>query len=84
MKGNFTHCQITIQQALTIMKELGLTPKRTMRMVMWTGEETGIDGAYQYYDRHQVKHQLFTNIPTVIIYLHMIYRTDIFITEFGT
>ncbi|XP_022087593.1 carboxypeptidase Q-like [Acanthaster planci] len=40
-------------QALSIVKQLGLRPKRTMRMVMWTGEEVGGVGSLQYYQRHK-------------------------------
>ena len=37
-------------EALRIMKELGLKPKRTMRVVMWTNEENGLRGANAYRD----------------------------------
>lgn len=40
-------------QALNILKELQLTPKRTLRAVFWTAEEIGLIGAEQYYDRHK-------------------------------
>lgn len=40
-------------QALTIVKNLGLRPKRTLRMIMWTDEEDGGVGAAQYYDQHK-------------------------------
>ena len=40
-------------QALSIIRQLGLKPKRTMRMVLWTGEEVGLLGAEQYYNRHK-------------------------------
>lgn len=33
---------------------LGLRPKRTLRMVLWTGEEQGGVGAEQYYQLHKV------------------------------
>ncbi|KAJ1193216.1 hypothetical protein NDU88_002520 [Pleurodeles waltl] len=32
----------------------GLRPKRTLRLVLWTGEEQGGVGARQYFDRHKV------------------------------
>lgn len=35
-------------QALRIMKELGLRPKRTIRLVMWTNEENGLRGGTEY------------------------------------
>ncbi len=40
-------------QALSIIKHLGLQPKRTVRLVMWTDEEDGGVGSLQYYQRHQ-------------------------------
>ncbi|NXS11866.1 CBPQ Carboxypeptidase, partial [Neodrepanis coruscans] len=32
---------------------LGLRPKRTLRLVLWTGEEQGGIGAKQYYQLHK-------------------------------
>ena len=40
-------------QALTIVKSLGLRPKRTLRMILWTDEEDGGVGAEQYYQKHK-------------------------------
>ena len=40
-------------QALSVIRQLNLKPKRTMRMVLWTGEEEGLIGAQQYYNRHK-------------------------------
>ncbi|XP_071097639.1 carboxypeptidase Q-like [Haliotis cracherodii] len=40
-------------QALSLIRQLGLRPKRTMRMVMWTAEEPGHVGAIQYWQRHK-------------------------------
>lgn len=33
---------------------LGLRPKRTLRLVLWTAEEQGGIGAEQYYQLHKV------------------------------
>ncbi|XP_039973920.1 carboxypeptidase Q-like isoform X2 [Xiphias gladius] len=41
-------------EALSLIKDLGLRPRRTMRTVLWTGEEQGGVGAQQYYDLHKV------------------------------
>lgn len=37
-------------QALTILKEMGLRPRRTLRVVLWTNEENGLRGARAYRD----------------------------------
>ena len=41
------------RQALSVIRQLNLKPKRTMRMVLWTGEEEGLIGSQQYYNRHK-------------------------------
>uniref|UniRef100_A0A6I8Q376 Carboxypeptidase Q n=1 Tax=Xenopus tropicalis TaxID=8364 RepID=A0A6I8Q376_XENTR len=40
-------------EALSLIKDLGLRPKRTVRLVLWTGEEQGGVGASQYYELHK-------------------------------
>ena len=39
-------------QAVLLMKKLGLTPKRTVRVVLWTSEETGGIGGIAYARSH--------------------------------
>jgi len=41
---------IISMEALRLMKELGLRPRRTVRCVLWTNEENGIEGAKVYRD----------------------------------
>jgi len=40
-------------QALLILKRLGLTPRRTIRVVGWTNEENGLRGGTAYRDAHR-------------------------------
>ena len=40
-------------QALSTIKALGLKPKRTIRLIMWTDEEGGGIGSQQYYELHK-------------------------------
>jgi len=40
-------------EALRLMKRLGLRPRRTIRVVMWTNEENGMRGAAAYRDTHR-------------------------------
>ena len=35
-------------QALTLLKEMGLRPRRTLRVVLWTNEENGLNGGRVY------------------------------------
>lgn len=39
--------------ALTILKHLNLTPKRTLKAILWTAEEEGALGAIQYLKNHE-------------------------------
>uniref|UniRef100_A0A8C5H1B8 Carboxypeptidase Q n=1 Tax=Gouania willdenowi TaxID=441366 RepID=A0A8C5H1B8_GOUWI len=41
-------------EALSLIRDLGLRPRRTLRTVLWTAEEQGGVGAQQYYDLHKV------------------------------
>jgi carboxypeptidase Q len=39
-------------EAVRLMHALGLRPRRTVRVVLWTNEENGIEGGKAYRDRH--------------------------------
>jgi carboxypeptidase Q len=40
-------------EALRLIHDLGLRPKRTIRVVMWTNEENGLAGGNAYRDTHR-------------------------------
>ena len=42
-------------EALRLIKELGVRPKRTIRVVLWTAEEIGLTGANAYRDTHRAE-----------------------------
>jgi len=44
-------CIIT-WEALRLMKKLGLQPRRTVRLVLWTNEENGLRGANAYAEKY--------------------------------
>ncbi|KAG8010203.1 Carboxypeptidase Q [Nibea albiflora] len=41
-------------EALSLIRDLGLRPRRTLRTVLWTAEEQGGVGAQQYYNLHKI------------------------------
>ncbi|MCU0222811.1 MAG: M20/M25/M40 family metallo-hydrolase [Acidobacteria bacterium] len=41
--------------AARLLKELGLTPRRTVRVVLFTNEERGVDGGRGYAERHRAE-----------------------------
>ena len=44
---------VVAMEALNVIRKLGLKPRRTIRVVLWTNEENGLAGAYSYAARHQ-------------------------------
>ena len=44
---------IAAWQAVNLMKQLGLRPRRTVRVVLWTNEENGLRGGTGYRDAHR-------------------------------
>jgi carboxypeptidase Q len=44
---------IVTWEALRLMKKLGLRPRRTVRVVLFTNEENGLRGAFDYRDRYR-------------------------------
>lgn len=49
-------------RALAILRKLGLKPRRTLRCVLWTGEEMGTAGAIAYFSRHFDHERHFMNL----------------------
>ena len=45
----------TAWEAIRILKELGLRPRRTIRVVGWTNEENGLRGGNAYRDAHRAE-----------------------------
>lgn len=43
---------IVAWEAVRLLKELGLKPRRTIRVVLWTNEENGLRGGNSYHDVH--------------------------------
>jgi carboxypeptidase Q len=44
---------IVTWEAVRLIKSLGIRPRRTIRVVLWTNEENGIRGATAYADKHR-------------------------------
>ncbi|HYI09755.1 MAG TPA: M20/M25/M40 family metallo-hydrolase [Thermoanaerobaculia bacterium] len=43
---------VAMMEAMRILKSLGVTPKRTIRIALWSGEEQGLLGARGYVEQH--------------------------------
>jgi hypothetical protein len=44
---------VTMMEAAALLKRLGLVPRRTIRVVLFTNEENGVRGAKGYAEQHQ-------------------------------
>jgi carboxypeptidase Q len=47
-------CLVT-WEAVRLVRALGLRPRRTLRVVLWTNEENGLRGAFAYRDQHRAE-----------------------------
>ena len=45
-------CCATMMEAARILKAIGVTPRRTIRVALWSGEEQGILGSQAYVKQH--------------------------------
>jgi carboxypeptidase Q len=43
---------VTCMEALNVLRRLGMVPRRTIRVVLWTNEENGLAGGKQYAKDH--------------------------------
>lgn len=46
---------VMMMQAITTLRKLGLTPRRTIRVVLFTNEENGVRGARAYAEAHRAE-----------------------------
>ncbi|HEX6647980.1 MAG TPA: M28 family metallopeptidase [Pyrinomonadaceae bacterium] len=46
---------MVVWEAATLLKDLGLRPRRTIRVVLWTNEENGLRGGNGYRDAHRAE-----------------------------
>jgi len=44
---------VAVWEAVKLLKDLNLVPKRTIRVVLWTNEESGLQGGTQYAEKHK-------------------------------
>lgn len=56
---------MAVLEAARIIKALGVAPKRTMRFVMFTGEEEGLMGSKAYVDAHMAEMDKFN-----VVFVH--------------
>jgi hypothetical protein len=43
---------VAVMEAMRILRALGVTPRRTIRVALWSGEEQGLLGARAYVEQH--------------------------------
>ena len=47
---------VVMMEAMRILKTLGVTPRRTIRVALWSGEEQGLYGSRRYLAKHPELH----------------------------
>lgn len=48
---------VVMMEAMRILKSLGVAPKRTIRIALWSGEEQGLLGSRAYVEQHFAKRE---------------------------
>jgi hypothetical protein len=48
---------VVMMEAMRILKSLGVAPKRTIRIALWSGEEQGLLGSRAYVEQHLAKRE---------------------------
>jgi carboxypeptidase Q len=54
---------IVMMEALRILKSLGVAPRRTIRVALWTGEEMGFYGSRGYLNKYLVDSKTGNHLP---------------------
>jgi Zn-dependent M28 family amino/carboxypeptidase len=49
---------VAVMEALRLLRQAGLVPRRTLRVVLFTAEEYGLAGAKAYHDQHGAEHHV--------------------------
>jgi Zn-dependent M28 family amino/carboxypeptidase len=49
---------VAVMEALRLLRQAGLTPRRTLRVVLFTAEEYGLAGAKAYHGQHGAEHHV--------------------------
>jgi hypothetical protein len=65
---------IVMMEAMRIIKELGIQPKRTIRIALWGGEEQGLYGSRGYADKYlydNKKRKALSGYDKFALYLNM-------------
>ena len=56
---------VASMQALALLKKLGLRPRRTIRVVLWTNEENGLRGGAAYRDQAKERGELAKHVAAI-------------------
>jgi carboxypeptidase Q len=56
---------VASMQALALLKRLGLRPRRTIRVVLWTNEENGLRGGTTYHEQAKASGELVSHVAAI-------------------